>query len=320
MDKKKVFITSQIPEIGINLLVKKGFQVEIFSGKNQIKAIELIKRAKDASALITLLSNKIDKEIISHLPQLKIISNYAVGFNNIDVEYAEQKGIIVTNTPDVLTESTADLTLALILACSRRINEGIDLVRKKKFKGWAPKLLLGKELTNKTVGIIGMGRIGSAVAIRAKAFGCKIIYYSNNRNLSAEKITGAKKVSLSKLMKNSDIISIHIPLNSKTKDLINKEKLELMKKDAIIINTARGEVIDENYLIEMLKSKRIFAAGFDVYQNEPKINPELLKLDNVIALPHIGSATEEARNRMSELVAKNVIAVLSGRKPLTPVN
>lgn len=320
MDRKKVFITSQIPEIGIELLIKKGFLVDVFNGKNQIKSGELIKRAKDSSALITLLSDKINKEIIDHLSETKIIANYAVGFNNIDIEYARQKGIIVTNTPDVLTESTADLTLALILACSRRIYEGIELVRRRKFKGWAPKLLLGKELNDKTVGIIGMGRIGFAVAKRVRAFGCKIIYFSRKRNIIAEDVTKAKKVSLNELMKKSDIITIHIPLNVHTRNLINKEKLDLMKKDAIIINTARGEVIDENYLIDMLKNKKIFSAGFDVYQNEPKVNPELLKLENVIALPHIGSATYEARNKMSELVAKNVIAVLSGKRPLTPVN
>lgn len=320
MDKKKVFITSQIPDVGINLLIKKSFEVDIYNKQNQITSKELIKRAKHSDALITLLSDKIDKNVIDNLGNVKIIANYAAGFNNIDVEYAKGKGIIVTNTPDVLTESTADLTLALILACARRLNEGIELVKKRKFKGWAPKLLLGKELNNKIVGIVGMGRIGFAVAKRLKAFGCRIIYYSSNRNIEAVKTLNAKKVSLPELMKKSDIISLHIPLNSKTKNLINKEMLELMKSDAIMINTARGEVIDEEYLIKMLKEKRIFSAGFDVYQNEPKINPELLKLDNVIALPHIGSATEEARNKMSELVAKNVIAVLSGKKAITPVN
>lgn len=320
MDKKKIFITSQIPEIGINLLTKKGFDVEFFNKENNISEKELIKRAKNASGLITLLSDKIDKNIIDQLTKLKVIANYAAGFNNIDIEYAKQKGIIVTNTPNVLTESTADLTLALILSCARRLNEGIELVNKRKFKGWAPKLLLGIELNNKTVGIVGMGRIGYAVAKRLKAFGCKIIYYSNNKNLDAEKFLNAKKVSLSELMKKSDIISLHIPLNNKTNNLISKEKLELLKKDAILINTARGEVIDENHLISMLKEKRIFAAGFDVYQNEPRINSELLKLKNVVALPHIGSATTEARNKMSELVAKNVIAVLSGKNAITPVN
>jgi glyoxylate reductase len=320
MDKKRVFVTSQIPEIGINLLKEQGFEVDVFTKNKNISKSELIKKAKYADAIITLLSDKIDDEIIQQLEKVKIIANYAAGFNNIDIQSASKRGIIVTNTPDVLTDSTADLTLALILACSRRISEGIEMVKKRKFKGWAPKLLLGKELNNKVVGIIGMGRIGFAVAKRLQAFGCKIVYYSSKPNTLAEKILKAKKLSLSNLMKISDIISIHVPLNQKTRNLINADMLELLKPDAIVINTARGEVLDEEYLIKMLKRGRIFSAGFDVYQNEPNINPELLKLKNVVALPHIGSATEEARNKMSELVAKNVIAVLSGKKALTPVN
>jgi glyoxylate reductase len=320
MVNNKIFITSDIPEIGINLLKNKGYKIQIHNSTNSITKEKLVKSAKDSAALITLLSDKIDKEIIDKLPNLKIIANYAAGFNNIDIKYAKEKGIIVTNTPDVLTNSTADLTVSLILACARRILEGVELVNKNKFKGWQPKLLLGFELRDKIVGIIGMGRIGFAVAYRLKSFGCKIIYYSKSINRIAEKSINAKRVSLNELMKKSDIISLHIPLNEKTKNLINKEKLELMKKEAILINTARGEVLDENHLIQMLKVNRIFAAGFDVYHNEPKINQELLKLNNVVLLPHIGSATIEARNRMSILVAKNVIAVLSGKKPLTQVN
>lgn len=320
MDRKKVFITSQIPEIGINLLVEKGYSVEIYNKNQSINKKELIRRAKDSDAVITLLSDKIDKEILEKFNKIKVIANYAAGYNNIDINFAREKGIVVTNTPDVLTDSTADLTLALILACARRIPEGIDLVRKKQFKGWAPKLLLGMELNNKTAGIIGMGRIGLAVAKRLNAFGCKIIYYSNRINPEAERNFNAKKVSLKNLMKNSDIISIHVPLNEKSKNLINSEMLDLLKKDSIIINTARGEVIDEDYLIKMLNENKIFYAGFDVYQNEPRINPQLLELKNVVLLPHIGSATKEARDKMSILVAKNVIAVLSGRKALTPVN
>lgn len=320
MDKKKIFITSKIPDIGIKLLKYKGFNVEVFQSETQITKNELINRAKNASALISMLSDKIDKEIIDQLNSLKIIANYAAGFNNIDIEYAKKKNIIITNTPDVLTESTAELTIALILSCCRRLEEAIQMVKTGQFKGWKPTVLLGKELYKKTVGIIGMGRIGLAVAKRLKSFDCKIIYFSNNHNSTADQLLGAKKVSLNQLMKNSDIISLHIPLNNKTKNLIDKRKLELMKQDAIIVNTARGEIIDEKHLINMLKRKRIFAAGFDVYQNEPHINKELLKLKNVIALPHIGSATIEARNKMSELVAKNVIAVLSGKKPITQVN
>lgn len=320
MAKKKVFITYKIPEAGINLLRKNGFSVEVYSKENLITRQELIRNVKDADALISLLTDKIDREIIDKMERCRIIANYAVGFNNIDIDYARNKGIIVTNTPDVLTDSTADLTMTLVLACARRLNEGERIMRQKQFKGWRPELLLGYELKDKIFGIIGMGRIGLAVARRAFAFGCRIIYYSNNKNSEAEKLFNAKKVSLKTLMKSSDIISLHIPLNNKTKTLINSDYLNLMKKTAIFINTARGEVIDENHLISLLKKKKIFAAGFDVYKNEPDINPELVKLDNVVLLPHIGSATVEARSAMAELAAKNVIAVLTGKKPITPVN
>lgn len=320
MAKKKVFITYKIPEAGINLLRKNGFSVEVYSKENLITRQELIRNVKDADALISLLTDKIDREIIDKMERCRIIANYAVGFNNIDIDYARNKGIIVTNTPDVLTDSTADLTMTLVLACARRLNEGERIMRQKQFKGWRPELLLGYELKDKIFGIIGMGRIGLAVARRAFAFGCRIIYYSNNKKSEAEKLFNAKKVSLKTLMKSSDIISLHIPLNNKTKTLINSDYLNLMKKTAIFINTARGEVIDENHLISLLKKKKIFAAGFDVYKNEPDINPELVKLDNVVLLPHIGSATVEARSAMAELAAKNVIAVLTGKKPITPVN
>ncbi|MEP0860812.1 MAG: D-glycerate dehydrogenase [Ignavibacterium sp.] len=320
MDKKKVFITYQIPEIGIELIRKKGFDVKVYSKEKLISRQELIKNVKDADAVISLLTDKIDKDVIDQMKRCKIIANYAVGFNNIDIEYARRKNIIVTNTPDVLTDSTADLAMTLVLACARRLNEGEKIVRERKFKGWRPKLLLGYELKDKTFGIIGMGRIGFAVAKRAYAFGCRIIYYSNKKNPDAENLLNAKKVSLTSLMKNSDIISLHVPLTNKTKNLINSEMLDLLKKNAIFINTARGEVVDEKYLIEILRKKKIFSAGFDVYENEPDLNPELLKLDNVVLLPHIGSATHEARNAMSELAAKNVIVVLSGKNPLTPVN
>ena len=249
----------------------------------------------------------------------KVIANYAVGYNNIDVEYAKQKNIIVTNTPNVLTESTADLTVALILSCSRRLFEAENLIRKKQFKGWKPKLLLGIELKNKTVGLIGAGRIGMAVGIRVKAFGTNIIYFDSNRNKILEENTAAKKVSLKFLLENSDIISVHLPLNENTYHFLNKENLSQVKKTAIIVNTSRGEIIDEKYLIKMLKKNRIKSAGLDVYENEPGINIELLKMKNVVLLPHIGSATEEARSAMAELAAKNIIGVLKNNKPITPV-
>ncbi|HPN38774.1 MAG TPA: D-glycerate dehydrogenase [Melioribacteraceae bacterium] len=315
----KIFITREIPEIAIEMLIKNGFEVDVFSKKRSIKKDEIIKLAKESDGLITLLSDKIDKDVIDALPNCKVIANYAVGYNNIDVKYAKQKKIIVTNTPDVLTHSTADLAVSLVMACARNIIAGEKMVRENKFKGWAPKLLLGVELFGKTVGIIGAGRIGIETAKRLKAFGTEIIYYSKSKKREFEEQIGAKKVKLDELLLNSDIISLHIPLTDETNNLLNKEKLQLLKNSAILINTARGEVIDEEFLIEMLRSKKIYAAGFDVYQNEPQINKELLKLENVVLLPHLGSATFEARNKMAELAANNVIGVLLHKKAITPV-
>lgn len=320
MDKKIVFVSYNIPEIGIDLLKKAGYSVNVYKGKNLLTKSKLIQKTRNADALISLLTDKIDKEVIDNMNRCKIIANYAVGFNNIDIEHARRKGIVVTNTPDVLTDSTADLTMTLVLACARRVLEGESLMRSKQFTGWRPKLLLGYELKDKIFGIVGMGRIGFAVAKRAKSFGCRIIYYSDKKNSDAEKEFNAKRVSLDYLMKNSDIISLHIPLTEKTRNLISSEKLDMMKSNCIFINTARGEVVDEKHLISLLKAKKIFSAGFDVYENEPQVNPKLLKLKNVVLLPHLGSATVEARNAMSELAAKNVIAVLSGKSPITPVN
>ena len=315
----KVFITRDIPRIAYNLLKKNNIEFEVYEKDKSIPHKLLLEKIKNVDGLITLLTEKIDKKVIDSMNKCKVIANYAVGYNNIDVEYAKQKNIIVTNTPNVLTESTADLTVALILSCSRMLFEAENLIRKKQFKGWKPKLLLGIELKNKTVGLIGAGRIGMAVGIRVKAFGTNIIYFDSNRNKILEENTAAKKVSLKFLLENSDIISVHLPLNENTYHFLNKENLSQVKKTAIIVNTSRGEIIDEKYLIKMLKKNRIKSAGLDVYENEPGINIELLKMKNVVLLPHIGSATEEARSAMAELAAKNIIGVLKNNKPITPV-
>lgn len=315
----KVYITRKLPEIAEKHLKASKLDVSSFKYDRAISKKELIKNAKDADALITLLSDKIDKEIIDNLPKCKVIANYAVGYNNIDIQYAKSKNIVVTNTPDILTDSTADLAMAILLTCSRRIIEGETYVRAGKFDGWKPNLLLGYEFRNKTFGIIGAGRIGQATAVRAKAFGMKIIYYNRSQKENFENEQNAKKVSLNQLLKTSDFISVHLPLTPQTFHLLNKENLKLLKKNAIIINTARGEVVDENELIKLLKTNKIYAAGFDVYENEPAINKELLKLKNVLVLPHIGSATIEARNAMAKLVADNVISVLKHKKGVTPV-
>ncbi len=316
----KVLITQKIPSVAEELLTEQGFDVTVYKKNKPISTKELIKLGKNSDGLLTLLSDKIDSLVIDKLPKLKIIANYAVGFNNIDVQYAYSKGIIVTNTPDILTDATADVAMGLILACSRRFCEADKFMREGKFTGWKPDLFLGPGIKNKTLGIIGAGRIGQATAFRAKAFGMKIIYFSRNKKLNFEKEIGAKKVSLSKLMTTADVISVHVPLTPDTFHLLDKDKLDLMKPDAIIVNTARGEVIDEKYLIKLLRGKRIFAAGFDVYENEPVVNKSLFGLKNVVLLPHVGSATIETRNKMAELAAKNIIKVLKGKKPVTPVN
>lgn len=316
----KVFITQEIPEPGIELLKRMGFEVSIYKKDKPIPRKDFIKEIKNCDAVITLLTDKVDKEVIDKMRNCKVIANYAVGFNNIDVAYANSKGIIVTNTPDVLTDSTADLTMSLVLACARRISEAEKLVRSKKFSGWKPKLLLGIELRNKKFGILGAGRIGTEVAIRAHSFGCKILYYSNKKNVFLENRLKSKRLSLNSILKQSDILSIHLPLNKHTYNLINESNLGLLKESAILINTARGEIVDEKILISMLKNKKIFAAGLDVYEDEPNIKKGFYNLSNVILLPHIGSATVEARNNMSILAAKNIIAVLNKKKALTPVS
>ncbi len=314
----KVFITREIPETASELLKSKNIDVKVYRENKPIPYELLKKEVKDADGVISLLTDRFDAELINLMTKCRVIANYAVGYNNIDVAYANKKGITVTNTPDVLTDSTADLAMTLVLACSRRLIEGEEIMRKNKFKGWQPQLLLGIELREKTFGIIGAGRIGTAVAKRAAGFGVNILYYDGRENPEIESL-GGKKAALNNLLKRSDIISLHLPLTESTYHILNKERLRLMKETAVLINTARGEIIEEKELIRMLQQKRLFAAGLDVYENEPSINPDLLKLNNVVLLPHLGSATTDARNEMAKLAAKNIISVLNGRGAVTPV-
>lgn len=314
-----VFITRSLPGNIEKTLRENGHSVVTFKKDRPITKKELIKYAHNADAVISLLTDKIDSEIIDNLKKCNIIANYAAGYNNIDINYARQKNIIVTNTPDILTNATADIALTLALACSRNVIDAHEFVKQKKFKGWAPKLMLGLDISGKTIGIIGAGRIGQAVAKRFKTFDTKIIYYNRSRKYDLEKEVGAKKVTLKKLMRDSDIISIQIPSTDETYHLLDKEHLSLLKPNAILINIARGEVVDEKYLIQLLKKGKIHSAGFDVYENEPNLNPELLKLSNVVLLPHLGSATIETRTKMAKLCAENVIRVLAGKSAKTPV-
>lgn len=281
---------------------------------------DIMAKIKNKQGLLCLLTEKIDKEIIDAAPDLKVIANCAVGFNNIDVSYAREKGIVVTNTPGVLTDTTADLTWALILAAARRIPEADRYTRQQKYNGWKLDLMLGMDLTEKRLGIIGMGRIGQAVALRAHPFKMHIVYYDPHR-LSPEEETRHKSayLPLDALLKTSDIITLHTSLNSQTHHLINQSKIELIKRDAILINASRGAVVDEKALAAALEEKRIRAAGLDVYEREPEIEKKLLSLDNAVLLPHIGSATYETRLKMARMAAVNLVKVVNGEPPENPV-
>lgn len=283
---------------------------------------QLIEKAKGANAIVSLLTDKIDAEVMDKVgPQLKIIANYAVGFDNIDIEAAKERSIIVTNTPEAMTQAVAEHALALMLACARRIVEGDGYVRAGKYDGWEPELLLGPEIAGKTLGIVGIGRIGEALAhIAYHGFGMKIIYHDLEINEEIERTLQANYASLNSLLETSDFISLHVPLNKATQHLIGKTELESMKKTAILVNTARGAIIDEKALIGALKDKSIFAAGIDVFEDESKPSDDLYKLNNVVLTPHIASATNEARACMSECVAENIIEVLMERPAKNPVN
>lgn len=311
----KVFVTYKIPEDGLKLL-KEKYELDVYEGEEFLTKEEMMNRVKDADAVITQLRDPVDKEFIDAGKKLKIIANYAVGFNNIDVEYAKSKRIYVTNTPGVLTEATADIAWALILAVARKIIPADKFVREGKFKGWKPKLFLGYEIYGKILGIIGMGRIGQAVARRATGFGMKILYHNRKRLPDkVEKLYNATYVDLETLLKTSDFISVNVPLTDETYHLLDEKRLHLLKPNAILVNTARGPVVDEKALYKLLKEGKIAGAGFDVYENEPLLTPGLEKLDNVVLLPHIGSATFETRSKMSIMVAENVIDAFEGRKP-----
>jgi len=318
--KPKVFVTMEIPETGINLL-KQTCDVTVSKKKRVLTRKELIAGVKGKNALLCLLTDKIDEDIMKAAKNLKIIANYAVGFDNIDVKAATKLRIPVTNTPGVLTDAVADHACALMLSIARRIVESDKFVRAGKYKGWEPMLLLGGDLKGKTLGILGLGRIGTAVAERmGKGFGMKITYYDVNRNAEFEASLGATYATVPELLKNSDYVSVHVPLLPTTRHLISTKELATMKKTAYLINTSRGPVIDEKALVAALKKKQIAGAALDVFENEPKLTPGLAKLDNVVLTPHTASATIAARSAMSEIAAQNILDALAGQKPRNTVN
>jgi len=309
-----ILVTRRLPS---SVLAKLGAvaEIDLYTGEAAIPPGELRARIADKDALVCLLTDAVDRPVIDAAPKLKAIANVAVGYNNIDVAYARSRGIVVTNTPDVLTESVADFTWALILGITRRLSEGERLVRRGEWKGWALDLLLGSELRGKQLGLIGVGRIGRAVAARAGAFGMRVAYTSR-KDID---FPGAEAMPLDRLLLTSDVVSLHVPLTPETKHLIDKRALTRMKRSAYLINTARGPVVDEAALAWALQHHLLAGAALDVYENEPAVHPDLLPLENVLLVPHLASGTTDTRTAMADLAADNVLAILGGRPPLTPV-
>ncbi|WKZ26507.1 MAG: D-glycerate dehydrogenase [Candidatus Paceibacterota bacterium] len=315
----KIYVTRKIPEAGISLLKDKGYEIDVSPHDRVLEKSELISalKQKPYEAVLCLLTDKIDAEVFDAVPTAKIFANYAVGFNNIDIEEAKKRGIVITNTPDVLTDSVAEHTFALVMAIAHRIVEADQFVRDGKYVGWAPELLLGADIKGKTLGILGAGRIGSQVAFQGKnGFGMKIAYYDIKPNSEIEKEFGATFYpSVEGLLAVADFVSLHVPLLDSTRHLINADRLRKMKKTAYLINTSRGPVVDEKALFEALRDGVIAGAALDVFEEEPKVYPGLEKLQNVILTPHIASATFETRSKMSEMAAENIITFFEGQEP-----
>jgi glyoxylate reductase len=314
----KVLVTREIPEAGLRLL--EGLDVSVLHERPPERG-ELLEAVRGASGVLSTATDKIDGEVMDAAGEgLKVIANMAVGYDNIDVKAAEERGVVVTNTPGVLDETTADVAFMLMLAAARRLGEGERLLRAGRWEWWGPKQLRGLDVWGKRLGIVGMGRIGQAVARRARGFGMEILYHNRSRKEDAEAELGARYLGLEDLLRACDFVSIHTPLTEETRHLIGESELDLMKPTAVLVNTSRGPVVDEGSLADALESGRIFAAGLDVYEEEPKVHPKLLELENVVLAPHIGSASMETRDRMATLAAENLRAVLSSEPAKTPVD
>lgn len=318
----KIFVTRKIPGSALDRLKDSGHEVKVSEFDRPLTQDELLEGARGVDALLSLLTDKIDGEVVDAIgPQLKIVSNYAVGFDNINVEELTQRGIVVTNTPcEEVNEAVSEHTWALLLALARRIVEADEAVKRGAYSGWEPAIFLGTSLVGKTLGIIGLGRIGSMVARRARGFEMRVLYNKRNRDEEAEKELGVEFCDLDRLLAESDFISLHVPLTDETRHMINKESLAKMKKGAFLINTARGPIVEEHDLVDALRSGHLGGAALDVYDNEPNVNPELINMENVVLTPHIASATWDAREKMGQLAVEAILKVLAGEKPENLVN
>jgi glyoxylate reductase len=310
-----ILVTRKLPSSVLSKLETVG-DVDLYAGDGAMPPDELRSRVVGKRAVVSMFTEHIDKTVLDAGTDLQIVANVAVGYNNIDVAYAHSRGVIVTNTPDVLTESVADFTWALILAITRRLSEGERLIRRNEWKGWAFDFMLGTELRGKQLGLVGFGRIARAVAARASAFGMRLAC-STRRESEQSSIA---QLSLDRLLNTSDIVSLHVPLTPETRHLIDKRALTRMKRSAYLINTSRGPVVDEEALAWALEHRLIAGAALDVYEREPEVHPALLSLENVLLVPHLGSGTVETRTAMADLAVDNVVAVLNGNPPLTPVS
>ena len=307
MQRPRVLIARRLAMAPSEIL-GAGVDIDLHDSEAVLPRTELLGRVRDASALLATMSEKVDTELLDHAPRLRIVANHAVGVDNVDVDACARRGILVTNTPGVLTDSTADLTWAMILALTRRLREGETLLRSGTFRGWAPTLLLGRELRGMLLGIVGYGRIGQAVARRAEAFGMRLLF--------ATRHGGAP---LDEILETADVVSIHCPLTAKTRGLFGPAELLRMKRGAILVNTARGPIVDEAALVRALESGHLGGAALDVFENEPEVHPGLPGRDDVVLLPHLGSATLETRKAMATLALTDIERVLRGEKPVNVV-
>ncbi|MCB8817974.1 2-hydroxyacid dehydrogenase [Desulfosporosinus shakirovi] len=319
MSRWKVYVTNEIPKPALDML-EEYCDMEVNRTGHVLEKSVLLEKVKGRDAILSLLTDPIDAEVMDAAKGAKIFANYAVGYNNIDIPSATERGIMVSNTPGVLTDTTAEMAWALLFSVARRVVESDKYSRMGKYKGWGPMLFLGQDVINKTVGVIGAGRIGLSFAKRAKAFDMDVLYSDVAANPKFEKETAGQYVSLETLLKESDFVSIHTPLVPETFHLISTKEFKLMKNTAILINTSRGPVVDESALVKALQSGEIWGAGLDVYEFEPEFTEGLLELDNAIVCPHIASATIDTRTKMGIIAVTNILAAMRGESPPNCLN